>query len=108
VLDAPISLLPALWTSDAAEVGPIPAGTPVGLLANLNLLDRRAISLVIKMKHELKSDADFARFVDPLLDLSACPDLVVNRGHYFGTGLDNEPPLTDQQKRDLIEFLRTM
>jgi len=32
----------------------------------------------------------------------------VNCGHYFGTGLDGAPPLTDQQKKDLIEFLRTM
>jgi hypothetical protein len=108
VLDPPIRFLPSLWTSDAAEIGPIPAGTPVGLLANLNLLDPRAVPLLIKMKHELKSEADFAKFVDLLLELSVCPDLVVNRGHYFGTGLDGEPPLTDQQKRDLIEFLRTM
>ena len=64
--------------------------------------------LLVHMKHELKTDADFARFVDPLVELSACPDLIVNRGHYFGTGLDGAPPLTDQQKKDLIEFLRTM
>jgi hypothetical protein len=33
---------------------------------------------------------------------------VVNRGHYFGTGLDGEKALTDAQKQDLIEFLRTL
>jgi hypothetical protein len=89
------------------EIGPIPAGTPVGLLANLDLLSPKAIPLLLRLKNELKSEADFAKFVDPLFELSACPDYVVNRGHYFGTGLDGETALTDQQKKDLIEFLKT-
>jgi len=38
----------------------------------------------------------------PLLELSKCPDFVVNRGHYFGTDkLAEEPGLSDPQKRDL-------
>jgi hypothetical protein len=55
------------------------------------------------------------------LNLSKCPDLVVNRGHYFGTtqfnrqeGLStderafgHEPELTDDDRRALIEFLKT-
>jgi hypothetical protein len=45
--------------------------------------------------------------VDPLFELSTCPDYVVNRGHFFGTGLDGESALSDRQKQDLIEFLRT-
>jgi hypothetical protein len=45
--------------------------------------------------------------VPALMSFSKCPDYVVNRGHYFGTGYDNERPLTDQEKRDLIEFLKT-
>jgi len=93
---------------DAVQIGPIPAGTPVGLLANLNLLSEKAATLLVRMKHELKTDADFAKLADPLLELSACPDLIVNRDRYFGTGLDGAPPLPDQQKKDLIEFLRTM
>jgi hypothetical protein len=92
----------------ALEIGPIPAGTPVSLLANLDLLSDKAIPLLMRMKKELQSEADFAAFVDPLLELSTCPDFVVNRGHYFGTGLDGESALTDQQKNDLIEFLKTM
>jgi hypothetical protein len=32
---------------------------------------------------------------------------VVNRGHYFGTGYDGEPALSDEDKKDLIEFLKT-
>jgi hypothetical protein len=40
------------------------------------------------------------------MKLSKCPDYVVNRGHYFGTGYDNEPALSDTDKRALIEFLK--
>ncbi|HEV3075594.1 MAG TPA: hypothetical protein VHB47_14330 [Thermoanaerobaculia bacterium] len=44
----------------------------------------------------------------PLLELSKCPDLVVNRGHYFGTSyFKEEPGLSDDDKRALIEFLKT-
>jgi len=33
---------------------------------------------------------------------------VVNRGHYFGTDyFDQEPPLSDQDRRALIEYLKT-
>ena len=46
--------------------------------------------------------------VEPLLQLSKCPDFVVNRGHYFGTGYAvGEPGLSDKDKRALIEFLKT-
>jgi len=62
-----------------------------------------------------------SRLRKPLLALSKCPDFVVNRGHYFGTAQFNEtdglsddekafgpePPLSDSDKRALIEFLKT-
>jgi hypothetical protein len=108
VFDPPLSFLPHFSLPEYVEIGPIPAGTPVGLIANLNMLDARAAELLLKMKREIRGEGDFGKFVDPLLELSACPDFVVNRGHYFGTGLDGEAALSDQQKRDLIEFLRTM
>ena len=58
---------------------------------------------------------------EPLLKLSKCPDFVVNRGHYFGTAKFNEtdglsdeeesfgsePVLSDDNKRALIEFIKT-
>ena len=51
----------------------------------------------------------FAGLVQPLLELSKCPDFVVNRGHYFGTDFfAEEPGLNDQDKRALIEFLKTI
>ena len=90
------------------EIGPIPAGTPVSLLASLDLLSPKALPLLLRLKRELKREEDFAPFVTPLFELSTCPDYIVNRGHYFGTGLDGEPALTDAQKRDLIEYLRMM
>jgi hypothetical protein len=100
--------LPGFKTPQDVEIGPIPAGTPVGLLANLDLLSPKALPLLVLMKKELKTEAEFAKFENALFELSACPDYIVNRGHYFGTGLDGEAALTDQQKRDLIEFLKSM
>jgi hypothetical protein len=63
----------------------------------------------------------FANLRAPMLALSKCPDFVVNRGHYFGTrefnrqeGLSadeqafgREPELSDDDKRGLVEFLKT-
>ena len=41
--------------------------------------------------------------------MSKCPDYVINKGHYFGTDLfTEEPGLTDNQKHDLIAFLKTL
>ncbi len=62
-----------------------------------------------------------SRLRGPLLQLLKCPDFVVNRGHYFGTAeLNNtaglsrderafgaETPLSDADKRALIEFIKT-
>ena len=57
----------------------------------------------------------FGKQVDQLLSLSKCPDLVVNRGHYFGTDFlepgekagVRPPGLSDADKKALIEFLKT-
>jgi hypothetical protein len=118
-------------------IGPIPAGTPVGLLTNIRLLseDLHGQQLVdyegskaavaagilvdlLRLPHNA-TDAQarkvFANIYPSLLRLSKCPDLVVNRGHYFGTSFQ-EPGqavtytrrgLTDPDKRALIEFLKT-
>ena len=136
--------LPGLVDSGGdITIGPIPKGTPVGLLANIRLLAesdnpevktkhaRELADFALKLQGDLlkapanASDADlrqrFENLKDPLLALSKCPDLVVNRGHYFGTAQFNqqegltqeekafgtEPVLSDDQKRDLIAFLKT-
>ena len=49
----------------------------------------------------------FKPLASQLMTLSKCQDYVVNRGHYFGTGYDNEAPLSDEDKKALIEFLKT-
>ena len=137
-------VLPWLVEKDGDIVlGPIPKGVPVALLANLKLRAegdtlREKVShvkdvgeFVITLKRDLASAPPNAsdeelrqRFVNlrqPMLDLSKCPDFVVNRGHYFGTAEFNrqdglsadeqafgrEPELSDDDKRALIAFLKT-
>jgi hypothetical protein len=130
-------LLPSAFGSSGIQVGPIPAGTPVSLLASLNVLSEdpdpakraeyegKAAKLFGRMIGDLKklpanaTDEQarqvLANLVDPMLELSKCPDFVINRGHYFGTGYTEpgdlhpigEPGLEDKDKRALIEFLKT-
>ncbi len=102
------------------EIGPIPPGTPINLLANLSITANereviRTLPGLIKHLKQAKADDSAAEVwepvVDDLLRLSNCPDFVVNRGHYFGTEYlnpdEDEPPLSDEQKRALIEYLKT-
>ena len=121
---------PWIFRDGGVQIGPIPTGTPINLLANLNILaessdpaerlrhDKKVLDLLLKAKHDLKSlpvnatDDEarkvFADLVDPLLELNKCPDFIVNRGHYFGTSMfKEEPGLGDEDKRALIEFLKT-
>ena len=123
-------LFPTFFGDGGIEIGPIPPDTPIGLLANLNLLpddsdlfgrldhDRKLLDLAIQIKHDLEalgpnpSDDDarkvFTNLVEPLMKMSKCPDYIVNRGHYFGTSFfKEEPGLSDDDKRALIEFLKT-
>jgi hypothetical protein len=123
-------LAPAVVGDIGLEIGPIPKGTPVNLLTNLDVLpdhqtpleklahDRKLLELLVKVKHDLlalpagatddQARAVFKNLVAPLLALSKCPDFVVNRGHYFGTDrFKEEPGLGDADKRALIEFLKT-
>ena len=94
------------------NLGPIPQGMPVNLLANLQPLAEtldpsdltvhyvRVLKLLLKLKGDLltvPASADdaalrqhFAGARDELMALNKCPDFVVNRGHYFGTAKFNE------------------
>jgi hypothetical protein len=124
-------LFPAIFGSTGnVEIGPIPKGTPVDLIGNLDVLSdspdpaerlahaAKVGGLLAQLKHDLKvlppnaTDDDarkvFATLGQRLFELSKCPDYVVNRGHYFGTSLfAEEPGLSDSDKRALIEFLKT-
>ncbi|MGA9061463.1 MAG: hypothetical protein WB341_07330 [Terracidiphilus sp.] len=111
------------------QIGPIPAGTPIGLLSNINPLsessdpaerlehDKQLLALVVNINSDLEklgpnaTDEQarqvFANVVEQMLSLSKCPDLIVNRGHYFGTDkFAGEPGLSDDDKRALIAFLK--
>jgi hypothetical protein len=124
------ALAPAVVGKTGLEIGPIPKGTPVNLLSNLDILpdnqstrqklahDKQLLGLLVKIKRDLvalpanatddQARAVFKNLVGPMLALSKCPDFVVNRGHYFGTDrFKGEPGLSDTDKRALIEFLKT-
>lgn len=110
---------PWLFSEGIIQIGPIPKGTPINLLTNIDLETDKLdlVKLLLKMKRDLKevvgaSDEEaakvFKNLVPDLLKVSKCPDFVVNRGHYFGTDLfKEEPPLSDDDKWALIEYLKT-
>ncbi|QEH35961.1 hypothetical protein OJF2_45180 [Aquisphaera giovannonii] len=75
----------------------IPKGTPLNLLLNLHSSKfPYALKAIVKLKH------DHRALAEALLRLSECPDLVENRGHTYGS------ELSSQEKRDLIEYLKTL
>jgi len=105
-------------------IGPIPQGFPISLLANADLMGadlptarerserrKQLIALLRQMKDDIKNGRDiFAnpKLIDGLVQMSKCPDFVVNKGHYFGTNLQpGETPLSDTDKRALIAFVQT-
>jgi hypothetical protein len=75
----------------------VPAGTPVNLYFNLS-----GAALPYGLKAHLKYRHDLRRLAETLLQLSDCPDLVEDRGHTYGADL------TDQEKKDLIEYLKML
>jgi hypothetical protein len=118
-----LNLAVPLFDEKGLEIGPIPAGTPVDLLANFDPLpqsdklgerlthDKQVVAALFKLVHDLralpKGATDeqarqvFANLGEQLFALSKCPDYVVNRGHYFGSRL------SDADKNALIAFLKT-
>jgi cytochrome c2 len=119
-----LKLVVPIFDEKGIEIGPIPKGTPVDLLANFSLLppesstlgarlahDKAVVAAVFKLVHDLralpKNASDdqarqvFANVGEQLFALSKCPDYVVNRGHYFGS------KLSDADKNALIAFLKT-
>jgi hypothetical protein len=118
-----LNWLVPVFDQKGIEIGPIPAGTPVDLLANFDPLpqstkpgerlahDKAVVKVVIQLLHDLRALPQgatdeqarqvFANLGEQLFALSKCPDYVVNRGHYFGT------QLSDGDKQALIAFLKT-
>ena len=95
------------WFGDL-NVLPLPAGTPVDLLANLDPEELtitkpgNLVAITWGMKGLKKPGSDAERKeVAKLLQMSASPDLVLDRGHYFGKDLSK------QELEDLIDLLKT-
>lgn len=117
-------LFPAFFRNGEVNVGPIPKGTPVSLLTSMDLTGadlpdaerqaqrKKMLAFFKQATRELKRGTDIfsdRNIMETMLSLSKCPDLVINKGHYFGTNLfSEEPGLGDNDKRDLIAFLKTM
>jgi mono/diheme cytochrome c family protein len=103
---------------DDLRLGPIPAGTPVNLLANLNAEAdagdlKRAIGVSITGLAEIASrhlppdeTAEMLRkkVAPALLNVNKCPDFVMDKGHDF-PWFD---AMTDDDKESLIELLKTL
>jgi len=126
----PELLQPLVVGGSVELLGPIPAGSPVNLISNIDLENKSKDAFVIlrglkghiadliKAKKNPDSVTDeellkvYSDMVDPLLKVNKCPDFVVNRGHYFGTDYlpnsEGKTPLNDTDKRALIEFLKTL
>jgi hypothetical protein len=117
-------LFPFFFSNGEVVIGPIPKGTPVSLFTSMDLLGadlagsardeqrRKLLKLLGQIKDELKRGHDIftnREIMETMLSMSKCPDLVINKGHYFGTDLfSEEPGLSEAEKRDLIGFLKTM
>ena len=97
------------------RLGPIPQGTPVNLIANIDpgadpvrlaevCLEVKKALLEIKSKNlDAAAAKELMRtqVAPALFKVSKCPDFVEDRGHYFGSDL------ADPDKLALIEFLKT-
>jgi len=98
------------------RVGPIPKGTPVNLIANINpaaptsvLVDALSAAgrgMLRVQKDGLQGKAALDAFDDEagmaLLRANKCPDFVLDRGHWFGEAL------SPNEKTDLKAFLKTL
>jgi hypothetical protein len=112
--------LKPLAEGGALRIGPIPAGTPINLLANLDVSvdvsDRERTAGLVELLRKIKKrliqirrgnlDSEASKellknLIPDLLKMSKCPDFVVDRGHLFGANLP------DTDKKALIEYLKT-
>ncbi len=113
---------------DYILLGPIPAGIPVNMITGMNLeknpvrLSEAIYGFVKgavkvrreKLKGQAATDAFMALAGSPMMRVANCKDFVVNRGHYFGSKFSpfnkksGKPGLNDQERLELVEFLKQM
>lgn len=81
---------------------PIPKGTPVNLLANINIKDAIARFDIRNALQDLRPEGGpKGKLVRVLLRKNQSPDFIEDRGHTFGS------ELPDEDKKALIEFVKT-
>ena len=99
------------------QIGPIPAGTPVNLLANINPdASRKELKAALhatvnglteiqtrQLQGAEKANVFRTKIAPALLNVSKCPDFVMDKGHYFPWFKDLSP----DEKEALIELLKT-
>lgn len=88
----------------------IKKGVPVNVFAHLDPRESKTRSTIVGYAAKgLLQDLRIEALTDILLRGQA-PDLVENKGHYFGSERDPSPfrRLTDAERRDLIEYLKTL
>ena len=99
------------------KIGPIPAGTPVDLIANLDpdKMDKTVAALkeaiwttkeLKKLDPNNKEDQQRAeelrnKLGEDMLAASKCPDLLMDRGHYTAAAL------TPTEQQDLIDLIKS-
>ena len=97
--------LPEAPHMEVALKFPVPAGTPINLLANIhvdNAADAAFQFVKYKLAKKLGDKRGEARAIDTLLRLSEYPDLVEDHGHEYGSDLSQD------DKKALIEYLKKM
>ena len=99
-------------------LGPVPAGLPVDVVSNIDaqkltaqgwLETAHRLFTVVSMMHAINAMPPGTEATEQRLDelgsflhqFSKSPDYVMDKGHYFGAAL------TDEQRADLIDLLRT-
>ena len=99
------------------RIGPIPKGTPVNLLANTNpdadpKEVKKTLDLILKTLAEIDSrhlsekeasDLMKEKVAPALMNISKCPDFVMDEGHYFKWF----ESMSEEDKNALIELLKT-
>ena len=81
---------------------PIPKGTPVNLLANINIKDAIARFDIRNALQDLRPEGGAkGKLVRVLLRKNQSPDFIEDKGHTFGS------ELPDEDKKALIEFVKT-
>jgi hypothetical protein len=119
-----LAILPNSWLNadyKGINVGPLPRGTPVNLLMNLDPAKQAqvapAVVALLKasvqiQKQRLTGEEAYAVIASQagpaLIAASKCPDFVLDHGHYFGDVLDPDLARNDEAKEALIAFLKTL